>query len=330
LGLTAWLHRLATQRPHVLVVEVPGWQHVRLTLEAELGRRGGVVAESPAAADSLVVVGPPDERFAEVIERAWQQLPGPRTRASVMTVGDVATVLDTLVAGLDDTASHTAEANGRRGFEPEEGDHMAPSGIPLASGADDRDGLEMDVLHLPLGPVLSHWPAGLVVRCTVSGDVVTEVDVERLGAAIDAPAVTATPRLQAAECLDSALRVLALAGSDEQRTRTRGLRDRLALDDEGVGVQDLQHLQEALHHSRVLRWMLRDVGRYDGADAHDRMLAAVADAAAHLTSEAVESDALAPELLTELLPGVELAQVRLVVASLRLEPTTVVSQAPRA
>src|SRR5699024_755889 len=49
---------------------------------------------------------------------------------------------------------------------------MAPGGIPLAQGGDDRHGLEMDVLHLALGPVLPFWPAGLVLRCSLQGDVV--------------------------------------------------------------------------------------------------------------------------------------------------------------
>ncbi len=60
---------------------------------------------------------------------------------------------------------------------------MAPAGISLAGGAEDRDGLEMDVLHLPLGPVLPHWPAGLVVRCVLHGDVVAEVEVDHVGRA---------------------------------------------------------------------------------------------------------------------------------------------------
>ncbi len=60
---------------------------------------------------------------------------------------------------------------------------MAPSGIPLAEGGEDRDGLEMDVLHLPLGPVLPHWPAGLVLRCALQGDVVVEATAEVLAAA---------------------------------------------------------------------------------------------------------------------------------------------------
>lgn len=56
-------------------------------------------------------------------------------------------------------------------------DMAGPGGVALASGAPDRDGLEMDRLHVQLGPVLASWPAGLVVWCTLAGDVVTQVDV---------------------------------------------------------------------------------------------------------------------------------------------------------
>ena len=34
----------------------------------------------------------------------------------------------------------------------------------MADRGDDRDGLRLDQLHLPLGPVLPDWPAGLVLR----------------------------------------------------------------------------------------------------------------------------------------------------------------------
>ena len=59
---------------------------------------------------------------------------------------------------------------------------MSPDGIPLAEGAEDRDGLEMDAIHLPLGPVLRHWPAGVVLRLTLHGDVVADAEVTRLDA----------------------------------------------------------------------------------------------------------------------------------------------------
>lgn len=326
MGLIGRLDRLATRRPHVLLVEVPGWWPLRLAVEAELGRRGGVVAESPAQADALVVVGAPDDRWSELVGRLWQQLPGPRARGAVTSADDVAGVLDALVTDLADRGTQRRDALERSGFEPGDGDHMAPSGIPLASGSDDRDGLEMDVLHLPLGPVLRHWPAGLVVRCTLSGDLVTEVDVDHLGAADDAPAPPLTPQLQAARCLDSALSVLALAGSAEQSLLTRRLRDALVVDDRPVAVQALRELHGRIGRSRTLRWMLRDVGRYQGTDAHDRLLASVEDASAYLDGGDVGRSRPEPDVLTQLLPGVELAQVRLVMASLGPWPTTAATQ----
>jgi hypothetical protein len=43
-------------------------------------------------------------------------------------------------------------------------------GLPMAHEGDDRVGLRLDRLHVPLGPVLPDWPAGLVVRLTLQGD----------------------------------------------------------------------------------------------------------------------------------------------------------------
>ena len=59
---------------------------------------------------------------------------------------------------------------------------MAPGGIPLAEGAEDRDGLEMDVLVHPLGPLLDRWPGGLELRVTLHGDVVADAEAHWWGA----------------------------------------------------------------------------------------------------------------------------------------------------
>src|SRR5699024_10599404 len=67
-----------------------------------------------------------------------------------------------------------ADHGGHEGHEGHGDMDMAPAGIPLAEGGEDRDGLEMDVLHLPLGPVLPFWPAGLVLHCSLQGDVVVD------------------------------------------------------------------------------------------------------------------------------------------------------------
>ena len=76
---------------------------------------------------------------------------------------------------------------------------MSPSGIPLAEGGDDRDGLEMDVLHLPLGPVLPHWPAGVVLRCTLQGDVVVAAEASEVDES-DGVAMNLGPNERAAAC----------------------------------------------------------------------------------------------------------------------------------
>jgi hypothetical protein len=43
-------------------------------------------------------------------------------------------------------------------------------GLPMAREGDDRVGLRLGRLHVPLGPVLPDWPAGLVMRLTLQGD----------------------------------------------------------------------------------------------------------------------------------------------------------------
>lgn len=84
-----------------------------------------------------------------------------------------------------------------------------PGGIAVAAGGPDRDGLEMDILHLRLGPVLADWPAGLVLWCSLQGDAIAGVDV-------DTTDVFAAPQRSAAMTayrIDAAARLLSLAGA---------------------------------------------------------------------------------------------------------------------
>ncbi len=221
---------------------------------------------------------------------------------------------------------------------------MAPDGIPLAGGGDDRDGLEMDVLHVPLGPVLPAWPAGLVLRCTLQGDVVTAAEVDVLGAHGAAShrgaADTAdSPGLRAARLCDSAAQLLDVAGWAGAADSARRTRDALLTGD-GEGVRRLDRLASTVAASRLLRWSLRDLGRVDEAlllehrlparmrgDAHDRLLdllerarAEVGDYAAPEHSTPGAWGAALPPIVT----GLDLAAVRLVVAS--LAPDTTESQ----
>ncbi len=53
-----------------------------------------------------------------------------------------------------------------------------PHGRPLAERADDlRDGLALDVLPLTVGPFFPAFPAGLALRVSLQGDVITEVEM---------------------------------------------------------------------------------------------------------------------------------------------------------
>jgi hypothetical protein len=57
---------------------------------------------------------------------------------------------------------------------------MVVRGTAMARRGMDRDGLRLDQLHLPLGPVLPDWPAGLLLRLTLQGDVIQEAEAEAL------------------------------------------------------------------------------------------------------------------------------------------------------
>lgn len=353
MGLRQRLVELALRRPHVLLVEVPGWWHTRVEAERAMCRRGWRAALSPAEADVLLVCGRPVSTLVEVVERVWDQLPGPRARVTVAGPQDVGTALEEATARLADDRAQRDDALGRTRDEDDqaiesdqddqddqsgEGDHddgdgeMAPEGIALAGSGPDRDGLEMDVLNLPLGPVLPHWPAGLVVRCVLQGDVVVEADVEVLGAA-EPPgpsAAVAGPELRAATACDAAARLLDLAGWGDAAASSRRIRD-LALDGgaEQAG-RELERLAARVSRSRTLRWLLRDLGALDpeqvrehhlpagaGGDVHDRLLAMLerAQKALHGVSDATPDAAALLEALPALLTGLELATVRLVVAS---------------
>ena len=238
---TSW----AVARAHALVVEVPGWWATRVAVEQDLARRGWQPALSPADADVLVVCGEPGERLAEAIDRVWEQLPGPRARVLV-TGPEVSAALDEAGRQLSDEDRQRDDARGRHdpvGGETDQGDgdhgdmDMAPAGIPLAGGDEDRDGLEMDVLHVPLGPVLPYWPPGLVLRCTLHGDVVAEADVDVLdGRGVPPPPpASALPARDVAVACDGAARLLAVAGWDDAAAAARRVRD-LVLTDPADGA----------------------------------------------------------------------------------------------
>lgn len=336
MGVNEWLAAWAVRRAHVLVVEVPGWWTSAVAVERAVAARGWRSALSPADADVLVVCGEPGPRLTAAVDRVWDQLPGPRARTAV-TGTDAAAALDEAAAWLRDDRRQRADARDRpdrtarrrdeQDEQDEEDDEMAPAGIPLAGGADDRDGLEMDVLQVPLGPVLPHWPAGLVLHCALHGDVVAGARTEVLDAAPlprPPPAGAVAGRAAAARC-EGAARLLALAGWDDAAGDARHVRNLLLDGGAGAGAA-LAGLESRVRRSRVLRRQLCGLGLLDddalrahglpaaaGGDVRDRLLAMLDPAG----GSAVPHDpGAALASLPELVRGLELGAARLVVAGL--------------
>ncbi|MBF6422216.1 hypothetical protein IU436_26375 [Nocardia farcinica] len=238
---------------------------------------------------------------------------------------------------------------------------MLPGGLAMADRAEDRDGLKLDVLTVPLGPVLAWWPAGLAIATRWQGDIVCDAKVSVLSAPSDAAPFWLRPwwqeghadtneraRWRAARALDSAATLLTVSGWSEEATAARRLRDEILIGDlSEAGEVRRRRWVRRVAGSRVLRWSLRDVGRVAAepgvptelvGDAYDRLLRWITGAspARRLDEEPREPNSFAGdqidrcrwiiEALPSLLAGAELAEVRLIVAS--LDPDIEVLTAP--
>ncbi len=368
MGLSDVLARYATRRTHVLIVETPGSWRVRARLERDLIERGWRLGLSPADADVLAVCGTPGPDLGSVVTRLWDQMPGPRVRTDLDARTDIGEALHTVAGRLADTASHREDA-AHRDHEPHtasdenpmdhegmdhgdmehgEMDHgdmeMAPDGIPLAEGEDDRDGLEMDVLHLRLGPVLPHWPAGLVLSCTLSGDVISRAD----GSMIDDPGLGAPAISHAtnpAWRADNLARCLALTGWEDAAALARRVRDaQLTVHASPEIDASLERSRRQVTRSRLLRRSLQrlrpltaheldrhGLPRHLEGDTWDRLLTMLdqaVDAAAVNGADETRVKAPSPSAVAAVVVGLDLATARLVIASLNIPPTLVPIAAP--
>ncbi|MEV0768576.1 hypothetical protein [Nocardia salmonicida] len=228
---------------------------------------------------------------------------------------------------------------------------MMPGGLAMADRADDRDGLKLDVLTVPLGPVLAWWPAGLTVVTRWQGDIVCDATVSVLAAPSGTVSFWLRPwlragsvvvderrRWRAARALDSASALLTVAGWSDAATTARRVRDELLVGDlSGAGEVRLRRWARRVAGSWVLRWSLGDVGRIAAGpgvpaelvgDVHDRLLRWIAEAvlACRHEEKPVEPHSFVDaqivrcqwiiEMLPTLLAGSELAEARLIVASL--------------
>lgn len=191
-------------------------------------------------------------------------------------------------------------------------DMPMPAGIGLAGGGDDDqlpdpDALDLDVLHVPLGPVLPHWPAGLLLHTTLQGELVVSARAEVLLPAEDAPTdapVHGTP----AGRWDAVATLVALAGWDDAAVRAARVRDALLAGDQ---APEAERLARRIVRSRLLRWSLRGLGRLPEGDAHDRLR--------HWLEGTEQRRSTELTAVAELVTGLDLATARLVVASLDLD-----------
>ena len=369
MGLKKILGRLATTRCHVLIVEAPGHAPVRMAVEQDLARRGWVPALSPADADILCVCGEPAADLTQVLDRIWDELPSPRARTTVVAAADIEGALTACARELADPERQAAKAGARNNDagSPDSGDHgqmdhgsmdhdpmdhgsmdhggmdmPMPDGIALAGQGSDRDGLDLDELQVPLGPVLPFWPAGLVLRCTLQGDVVMSAQAEWLSTGPGAEATVADSRAVVVHQTDLASRLLRLAGSTDaagrmERIRNQALASGSAAASHGPLTAELSRLKRSF----LLRRSLRGVGRVGtdaprpeaGTDAWDRLLGmvegAVSAAAGVYQPPSRLSRHLDAALLADLAAGQELGRVRLIVASLDLSPVAALTAAAR-
>jgi hypothetical protein len=156
-------------------------------------------------------------------------------------------------------------------------DMGTPAGLPMARRGEDRDGLTLDRLHVPLGPFLPDWPAGLVIRLVMQGDVIQQAEAEAAGlaagtasfwtepwrrAAAGEPVTTgAAARRRAAAHLDSLARFLFVAGWDGAAATARVLRDDALGSGRAPGLGPaVRRLARRVGRSRVLAWSTRGMG----------------------------------------------------------------------
>ncbi len=230
-------------------------------------------------------------------------------------------------------------------------------GLGMAVRGDDRDGLKLDQLHVALGPVLPDWPAGLVLRLVLQGDIAQSAELEVMGengggsfwmhAADDA---TVAARFGAAAAADSLQRLLAVAGWQSAALTGRWLRDELlSSDPDAPSHPRFVRWIHRVRRSRALRWSTNGLGIVDATEPHEELRGDATARWIRWTNEILSVAAPPPggsialgssattgraararaaiSLLPSLVTGQDLSSVRLIVASLDPDIEALRSQA---
>lgn len=177
--------------------------------------------------------------------------------------------------GHEQSAGGHAGHGGHGGVETE-----MPGGLPMAEQGEDRDGLTLDRLHVPLGPLLADWPTGLTIRLVLQGDVIQRADFEEpvapVAGAVAEPfwaqpwlrAASGEPvplgeamRRRAAAHLDSLGRLLSVASWPAEAVVARRLRDDLLRGASRAAVAPrAERFARRVGRSRTLAWLTRGIG----------------------------------------------------------------------
>jgi hypothetical protein len=303
------------------------------------------LVDSPRHASVLLVAGAIPPEHLTPLQRVHDQLPHPRAvvhwgpSASPAIDGQrvdgrapelVAAIVDAQRALGRDPASTSpdrpadVEPNPWRGVGPhgQGGEGMmggTPYGRPMAMTGPDRDGLELDRLHLRLGPFLPAIPPGVVLDVTLQGEVV-QASTAEVAAVPHAPPSGAPFDDDATEPARRGLRWLAhalhLHGLDPLAVRAARL---AAAAGDGVArdatVGELRALRSSIRRSALL-WTLRGVGPVEGhGDAAARWRDRLDGIGRALHGDHTEAPQVSWDELTRSLIGMTLNEAVLTMAS---------------
>lgn len=308
--MSGLLRRLAARAP-VPVFPVAGMGGREAVQDLRLHPSLHVV-DSPRQANVLLVAGAIPESLGEALQQVHDSMSHPRCTVLAgpeASGGDVGELLPDAVVAADERSlvdailrthrellTHRRASEGAllpdvdpapwRGEGPygQGGSGMTggtPYGRPMAGLADDRDGLRLDVVSLPVGPFFPRFPPGLTLEIQWAGDIVVEASVGPnpfVGGDAGAPdgspllrpfvrALTEPVPIAELELARARahLRWLADAllahGLHALGCRALALAGGLGPDDSGVVLR----LGRTLEWTQVLRWSTRGVGRLEAA-----------------------------------------------------------------
>lgn len=232
------------------------------------------------------------------------------------------------------------------------GEMEMPGGLMMADRAEDRDGLKLDVLHVPLGPLLPGWPAGLVIHTQLQGDIIQAAHAQILDHSLDDPALddptvadrpvgdaNVTDSARAVAALDALAALLTAADWHRAAAEARALRDDLRADPTAADAPvRLRRLGRRVARSRVLRARGTLLGSIDpseagldlAGDSVARWLRWLAIATSAVSASSPGRPPTVPqhtsttrqrlEHATRLIVGLDLSAARVLIASLDIRP----------